>query len=196
MEEQKEKAIILLANAIETMAEQSSTELRGELENTALLGKMSGLLTLHRAEGRPIMGLLDIKWHGYVTIDILALITVLTTELSGLIDSNQNHSAVSVGLSVLTFVVSFLNSIEPAMPVDLEETDARIYCKMLSLQRDRPVNAAITLNELKKELVADIVLSDEDMERSFDSLKKKKLIVRAGDGFLVKKEVKVKQIEK
>lgn len=188
----KEEAEEILRRSLEQMAEIYSGEFKNQLQTEGLLDEINGLITVQSQGDNLVMGAFDLSINEYATISIPALIIVLSEILDRIIASNPEYSVLSALICTCGFIATLLNMIQPQTSIELNLTDAKVYCKLLNFQRERPINEVISYEKVIQSIKeAD---KEADISGCLDHLQEKKLIRRAGDGFIVIREVKVKGV--
>ncbi len=135
LENVRKQAMTLLVQAMDTMTESYPEDVKAQLYREDFQNSMNELLNVQRMGSTPVMGLFDVDLNEYVTIDLLALVALLAGELNRILEQNPTYTVLSTGISIGIFMVSFLNIIEPSIPVELEQLDARVYCEILFLHK-------------------------------------------------------------
>lgn len=179
----------MLQNVPDDLKSQISKEQSFEQD---LFNKINDLAAVQSQGDNLVMGLFDLELNEYVTINILSLITLLTQEISQTLSQNPNYSSISTVLSVCIFVTALLNLIQPKTSIELNTTDAKVYCILLNMQKGRPINEMIPYEEVIKCIKE--IDKETDASHCLNHLTEKRLIRRSGNGFLVIREVKVKAV--
>lgn len=182
----------ILRQSLKCMIENCPDELKIQLDAERLSEEINELITVQRQGDNPVMGLFDLNLNQYVTINMLALVSLLAEELGRILDKNPQYSSWTVAASACVFLTTFLNMIQPRMSMELDMLDANVYCALLKRQRERPVNEMITYEEVVK-CIREFD-READISRCLTHLQEKKLIRRLGNGFLVIREIKVKAV--
>lgn len=188
----KQEAEEILRRSLEQMEVFFPGELNSRLKAEGLLEEINGLIAVQSQGDNLVMGVFDLNINEYATISIPALIIALSEVLGRIISGNPEYSALSTAICTCSFIATLLNMIQPQTSIELDMTDAKVYCKLLQFQRERPVNEVIAYEKVVQSIKE--VDKEADISRCLDHLQEKKLIRRAGDGFIVIREVKVKGV--
>lgn len=182
----------ILRQSLQCMLDGCPDGTKSRLETERLAEEINNLITVQGQGDNAVMGLFDVNLNQYATINIMALVSLLADKLGGIFDNNPEYSSLAAAVSVVAFVAAFLNLIQPRVSVELDRTDAGVYCALLERQKGRPVNERIAYEDVVKCIRE--VDGEADISRCLTHLQKKRLIRSVGDGFLVVREVKVKAV--
>lgn len=180
----------ILRQSLQCMLEGYPDGLKNQLDSERLAEGINNLITVQSQGDNPVMGLFDFNLNQYVTINVLALVSLLAEELGRILANNPEYSSLSAAASTCVFIAAFLNMIQPRISIELDMIDAKVYCALLDLQRGRPVNETIAYEEVVK-CIREL---DKEANISYclDHLQEKRLIRKLSSGFIVIREVKVK----
>lgn len=188
----KQEAEEILRQSLEQMAGICPDELKSRLKTEGLLEEMNGLITVQGQGDNMVMGAFDLNLNEYATISIPALIVMVSEVLERVLAGSPKYSAISAVICTCSFIAALLNMIQPRTSIELDLTDAKVYCKLLQFQRECPVNEIIPYEKVVQCMME--IDKETDISRCLDHLQEKKLIRRAGHGFIVIREVKVKAV--
>lgn len=120
---------------------------------------------------QPLMGSIGDIRIGNITINIVAIISLLLGELAKIFGGYDIH----VVIAGAVFVCSLINSIKTNEQVKLNETDAIVYCTILQLIGGPDKDPAMIPRQMLMDRMRENN-QDIDINKSLLSLKDKKLI--------------------